>query len=66
MRKTEEEKVAGVIADKLDKVTLNLDEVGRYLAGMPNIYYNRLMIVAEAAEYEKEATMFETQKDFLF
>jgi len=68
MRKTEEEKVAVVIADKLDKVTLNLDEVGRYLAGMPNIYYNRLMIIAEAAEYEKEkeATMFEAQKDFLF
>ena len=53
MKKTEEQKTAEIIANRLDSVTLNLDEVGRYLAGMPNIYYNRFMIVAEAAEFAK-------------
>lgn len=66
MRKTEEEKVAEAIANKLDKVTLNLDEVGRYLAGMPNIYYNRLMVIAESAEHQKESIKFKEQQDFLF
>lgn len=53
MKKTEEEKTAETIANRLDSVTLNLDDVGRYLAGMPNVYYNRFMIVAEAAEFAK-------------
>lgn len=53
MKKTEEQKTAETIANRLDKVTLNLDEVGRYLASMPNVYYNRFMIVAEAAEFAK-------------
>jgi hypothetical protein len=62
MRKSEEEKVAEAIANKLDKVTLNLDDVGRYFAGMPNIYYNRLMMVAEAAEFEKESSGYDQEK----
>lgn len=53
MKKTEEQKTAETIANKLDSVTLDLDEVGRYLATMPNVYYNRFMIVAEAAEFAK-------------
>ena len=53
MKKTEEQKTAETIANRLDSVTLNLDEVGRYLATMPNVYYNRFMIVAEAAEFAK-------------
>lgn len=65
MRKTEEQKTAEAIANKLDKATLNLDEVGRYLAGMPNLFYNRLMLVAEAAEWEKEAQSFR-QEEVLF
>lgn len=67
MRKirTDEEKVAEAIAKKLDSVTLNLDEVGKCLALMPNIFYNRLMIIAEAAEFEKENQMM-TQHDRLF
>ena len=66
MRKTEEQKTAEMIANRLDSLTLNLDEVGRYLSTMPNIYYNRFMVVAEAAEHEKEAQSFYAQKDYLF
>jgi hypothetical protein len=65
MRKTEEQKTAETIANRLNSITLNLDEVGRYLAGMPNIYYNRFMVVAESAEHEKEAQTF-SQQDYLF
>lgn len=65
MRKTEEQKTAEMIANKLNIVTLNLDEVGKYLAGMPNIFYNRLMMVAEAAEWEKEAQSLR-QEEMLF
>ena len=65
MKKTEEQKTAEMIANRLDSITLNLDEVGRYLATMPNIYYNRFMVVAESAEHEKEAAAF-SQRDYLF
>jgi hypothetical protein len=67
MKKTEEQKTAEIIANRLDSVTLNLDYVGRYLAGMPNVYYNRFMVVAEAAEFAKaeaESSIF--QMDRLF
>lgn len=50
-----EEKVAIAIAKLLDSLTLNLDDVGKYLARfLPNTIYNRLMIIAESAEWEKE------------
>ena len=50
-----EEKVAQTIAKLLDSLSLNLDEVGKYLARfLPNTIYNRLMIIAEAAEWEKK------------
>lgn len=66
MRKTEEEKTAELIANKLDKVTLNLDEVGRYLAGMPNLFYNRFMMIAESAEHEKYNQSLRANQDYLF
>jgi hypothetical protein len=54
-RMSNEEKVAHTIAKLLDSLSLNLDEVGKYLARvLPNTIYNRLMIIAEAAEWEKE------------
>jgi hypothetical protein len=62
MRKTDEEKTAEAIAKNLDSVTLNLDEVGRYVAGMPTVYYNRLMVVAESAEWQKEGIEYEDRK----
>lgn len=52
--KSNEEKVAGKIADSLDSVSLDLDEVGRNIARMSNLPYNRLLIVIESAEEEKE------------
>ena len=54
-RMSNEEKVAHAIAKLLDSLTLNLDEVGKYLARfLPTTIYNRLMIIAESAEWEKE------------
>lgn len=56
-RMSNEEKVAIAIAKLLDSLTLNLDDVGKYLARfLPNTIYNRLMIIAESAEWEKENT----------
>ena len=54
MSKSNEERVATTIADSLDRVSLDLDEVGRNIARMTNLPYNRLIIVIEAAEEEKE------------
>lgn len=53
--KSREEKVAEKIAQLLDSLTLDLDQVGKYIARfLPTTIYNRLMIIAEAAEWEKE------------
>lgn len=52
--KSNEEKVADKIANSLDSVSLDLDEVGRNIARMRNLQYNRLLIVVESAEEEKE------------
>jgi|SaaInl74LU_5_DNA_1037368.scaffolds.fasta_scaffold04110_3 hypothetical protein len=54
MMKSNEEKVADKIANSLDSVSLDLDEVGRSIARMRNLPYNRLLIVVESAEEEKE------------
>jgi hypothetical protein len=58
MRKvrTEEEKVARQIAKLISDVSLDLDEIGKHLAtANPHLSYRRLLEIAEAAEYEKEA-----------
>jgi hypothetical protein len=53
--KSREEKVAEKIAQLLDSLSLDLDEVGKYIARfLPTTIYNRLMIIAESAEWEKE------------
>ena len=53
--KSREEKIAEKIAQLLDSLTLDLDQVGKYIGRfLPNTIYNRFMIIAEAAEYEKE------------
>ena len=54
MSKSNEERVAMTIAESLDRVSLDLDEVGRNIARMTNLPYNRLIIVIEAAEEEKD------------
>jgi hypothetical protein len=53
--KTEEEKAAQKLATIVSDVRLDLDEVGVYLGRYaPTISYNRLMLIAESAEFEKE------------
>jgi D-alanyl-D-alanine dipeptidase len=54
--KTNEEKIAEQIANIVSDVRIDLDQVGMYLARIkPNTPYNRLMLIAESAEWEKEA-----------
>lgn len=57
MRKriTNEERVAKLLTDIVKDLTLDLDEVGRYMAtNFPTILANRLDIVIESARFEKE------------
>lgn len=54
MRKTKEEKVAEKLAELVDSASLNLDEVGRILGRGYNLPYNRLILIVEAMEAEKE------------
>jgi hypothetical protein len=51
---TKEQKVAHEIMAELDRLKIDLDEVGRYIGRQDNLTYNRLMIVIEAAEEEKQ------------
>ena len=58
-----EEAVAKRIADLTDKITLDLDEVGKHIARMqPATYYNRLMVIAESAEWEKEQIPYQDER----
>lgn len=53
--KTDEEKAALKLAMIVSDVRLDLDEVGVYLGRYaPTISYNRLLLIAESAEFEKE------------
>lgn len=65
--KTEEEKAAQKLATIVSDVRLDLDEVGIYLARyFPTISYNRLILVAESAEFEKENIDVRHSHDPLF
>ncbi len=64
MKMSNEEKVALRMAQLTDSVTLDLDQVGKYLAKMPNTYYNRLMIMIESAEWEKENGGYDQERLF--
>jgi len=53
---TEEEKAAKKISNVVSDIRLDLDSVGIYLARYsPTISYNRLLLIAESAEFEKES-----------
>ena len=52
--KSEAEKVSEKIAKLVNDLTLDLDQVGIYLARHSNTTYNRVQIVAEASKQEKE------------
>jgi hypothetical protein len=66
-RLTQEEKIAKQIENVVSDLRLDLDLVGRYLAHIsPTVSYNRLMMIAEAAEFEKESINVRTNHDPLF
>ena len=66
-KNTEEAKVAMKIAKTIDSATLNLDEVGVELARLvPRTYYNRLILIAEAAADEQEKISVREQHNPLF
>jgi hypothetical protein len=49
---TKEEKVAIQLSNVLSDLRLDLDLVGQYLAeSSPNVIYNRLITIADSAEY---------------
>jgi hypothetical protein len=48
------EKTAIKIGSLVNDLTLDLDQVGMYLGRDNNITYNRLMLILEAAKWEKE------------
>jgi hypothetical protein len=54
-KSTEEEKIAIKLGNILSDLRVDIELVGRYLARTsPNVVYNRLITVAESAQYEKE------------
>jgi biopolymer transport protein ExbD len=52
-RQTKETKVAEKISDLVNDLTLDLDQVGIYLATNNTTTYRRVIEVMEAAKYEK-------------
>ena len=57
MRKSrsQESKVAHLLAESVNNLTLDLDEVGKALANQaPTILCNRLDVIIESARFEKE------------
>jgi hypothetical protein len=66
-RLTQEEKVAKQIENITSDLRLDLDLVGIYLANVsPTISYNRLLLIAESAEFEKENIDVRSSHDPLF
>lgn len=64
---TEEEKVAIKLSKIVNDVSLDLDDVGRYLAELaPTISYNRLILIAESAIERKENNDIRSWHDPLF
>jgi hypothetical protein len=52
---TDEEKVAMRLASLVSDLRLDIEQVGEYLAQIaPTVSYNRLITIAESAQYHKE------------
>ena len=50
----QEEKVAKILVYAVNDLTLDLEQVGEYVAEIANtVLYNRLQVVFETAEFEK-------------
>ena len=66
-QQTNESKIALKIANLIDSSTLDLDRVGIELARLaPTTYYNRLILIAEAAVEEQENINVRNQHNPLF
>ena len=66
-RSTKELKVAIKMSDLVNDLTLDLDQVGIYLATSYPVTYRRIMDIAEAAQWEKEQKYLEvTDDNYLF
>jgi hypothetical protein len=66
-KKTQEEKIVEQFSNLVSDLRIDLDQVGIYLAQQkPSTAYNRLMIIAESAEHEKEKTYDGTDTNYLF
>lgn len=64
---TKELRVATKISDLVNDLTLDLDQVGIYLATNNSITFRRVMEIAEAAQYEREEGYLEvTDDNYLF
>lgn len=64
---TPEEQVAQKLSAIVSDLRLDLDRVGVYLARTaPNVAYNRLIEIAESAQFEKESSEFRVHQYRLF
>lgn len=52
--KSPNEKVAEKIANLVNDLTLDLDQVGTYIAKEPMVTYRRVIEIADSAKYERE------------
>jgi hypothetical protein len=53
--KSPEEKLAIQLSKAVADLTLDIEQVGRYFATLvPSVSFNRLIVIAESAEYERE------------
>jgi len=67
IHQTKELKVATKISDLVNDLTLDLDQVGIYLATNSAVTYRRVLEIAEAAQWEKEERYHEvTDDNYLF
>jgi phosphoribosyl-ATP pyrophosphohydrolase len=64
---TDEEKVVNAITKLIGHLTIDLDRVGIYLARIaPTVIYNRFMMIAEAAQAEKEEELSNERQDTIY
>jgi hypothetical protein len=66
-KKTVEERLVEQLSNLVSDLRIDLDQVGIYLAKQqPSTTYNRLMIIAESAEWEKENAYDRQDGNYLF
>jgi hypothetical protein len=64
-RKSDNEKIAEKMTVLVNDLTLDLDQIGEYIArSAPNVTYRRFMEIAEAARFEREEKLHGT--DYIF